>query len=128
MSQIPGLYIENSGNKGRSVLTALDIPEGSTVEVCPVLVIPEKEVDIIHKTTLHDYYFRWGEKLDQAAIALGFGSIYNHSNSPNTKIILDIPSRHIIIESTRFILAGEELTFNYIDDEQSKDQLWFNVK
>ncbi len=128
MNRIPGLYITTTENKGRGIFTAFDIQAGSVIEICPVIIIPESEVEIIHKTTLHDYYFRWGTDQNQAAIALGFGSIYNHSNSPNAKVILDYEAQNIIIESISDISSGVEICYNYIDDELSADKLWFDVK
>ena len=67
MQRIQGLFVSNSGNIGRGVFTAEFIPSGSIIEICPVLVIPKDEVDVIHETELHDYYFIWGEE-DEAAV------------------------------------------------------------
>ena len=77
MNQRPGVYIAYSEGKGRGVYTSQPIGKGEIIEVCPALIIPKVELPIIHKTTLHDYYFLWGDNLDECAIALGFGSIYN---------------------------------------------------
>ncbi|MGB4959487.1 MAG: SET domain-containing protein, partial [Saprospiraceae bacterium] len=77
MNQIPGLFITNSGDRGRGVFSSIEINEGDLIEVCPVIVIPKSQLPIIHKTVLHDYYFLWGEDMEDCAIALGLGSIYN---------------------------------------------------
>ena len=126
--QIPGLYILKDEIKGRAVFTAGDIPEGSTIEVCPLIIIPEPEVEVIHKTALHDYYFRWGKEQKQAAILLGYGSLYNHSNDPNAQVILIEQDNEILIESLRTINAGEEITIDYFDGEGAKEKLWFEIK
>lgn len=86
MQRIPGLFISNSGTIGRGVFTAEFISSGSLIEICPVLVIPKGEVDAIHETELHDYYFIWGEEDEAAAIALGYGS-YTTIHTNQTQIL-----------------------------------------
>ena len=125
MNQRPGLYIAHSIDKGTGVFTSESIPAGEIIEVCPVIVIPKMELPIIHKTVLHDYYFLWGPKLDKCAIALGFGSIYNHELNPNANLILDIENQTIDIESITEIEAGEEITLNYHGEPGNSDALWF---
>jgi SET domain-containing protein len=114
-----------SSLSGRGVFTTEPIPAGSLIEICPVIVIPEKEVDVIHHTDLHDYYFVWGENNEQAAIALGYGSLYNHSYDPNAEFILDLNGRAIEVHALRDIRPGEEITFNYHGDPECRDDLWF---
>lgn len=128
MQQIPGLYILKTEVKGRGVYTAGDIFKGSTIEVCPLIIIPEEQVQTIHNTALHDYYFRWGANQEQAAILLGYGSLYNHSNEPNARAILLESDNEILIESIRTINSGEEITIDYFDDEGAKEHVWFDIK
>ncbi len=128
MQQIPGLYILKNEEKGRGVFTAGDIFEGSTIEVCPLIIIPEEQVKLIHESVLHDYYFRWGENQKQAAILLGFGSLYNHSNEPNAQAILINADQEIVIEAIRTINSGEEITIDYFDDDGAKEHVWFDIK
>lgn len=126
MHQIPGLYISDINDKGRGVFTAQEIPDGALIEVCPVLVIPKSELPVIHKTVLHDYYFLWGEDMDACAIALGFGSIYNHEVHPNANFILDMEHQTIDIVAIRDIQPGEEITLNYHGEPGIEDTLWFD--
>ncbi|MBK9107015.1 MAG: SET domain-containing protein-lysine N-methyltransferase [Saprospiraceae bacterium] len=128
MQRLAGLYIANVRNKGRAVFCATDIPKGALIEICPILIIPENEVDIIHHTELHDYYFVWGDNDEQAAIALGYGSLYNHSYSPNSEYIYDPDNDCIEVHAIKNIPAGKEITFNYHGDPNCKDALWFDKK
>ncbi|MBK9720513.1 MAG: SET domain-containing protein-lysine N-methyltransferase [Saprospiraceae bacterium] len=128
MQRIQGLYISKIKNKGRAVFSAIDIPAGSLIEVCPILRIPQNEVDIIHETELHDYYFVWGEQDKEAAIALGYGSLYNHSYKPNAEYIFDFENEAIEVVAIKNIPAGKEITFNYHGDPDCKDELWFDKK
>ncbi len=125
MQRIPSLYFMDSSLSGRGVFTSEPIPGGSLIEICPVIVIPEREVDVIHHTELHDYYFVWGEENEQAAIALGYGSLYNHSFKPCAEFILDLDNRTIEVIALRDINPGEEITLNYHGDPDCRDELWF---
>ena len=125
MNQKPGLYITHSEGKGRGVFTSESIDSGEVIEICPVIIIPKLELPIIHKTILHDYYFLWGDDLGECAIALGFGSIYNHELDPNANFILDIYNKTIDIEAIKNIEAGDEITLNYHGEPGNMDKLWF---
>ncbi|MEO6191228.1 MAG: SET domain-containing protein [Saprospiraceae bacterium] len=125
MQQIPGLYI-SMGIHGRGVFCGQPIPKGSLIELSPVLVIPKNEVDIIHHTELHDYYFVWGEQDEEAALALGYGSLYNHSYAPNANFEMDLGNLQIRFFAIKNIAAGEEITINYHGEPESKDELWFD--
>jgi len=122
--QIPHLYIAQT-DYGRGVFTAAHIEKGSVIEVCHVLVIPKAELPIIHKTVLHDYYFLWGDHMEQCALALGYGSLYNHAVHPNANFILDIGQHTIDIEAIKDIAAGDEITINYHGAPGDEEKLWF---
>ncbi|MCC6754300.1 MAG: SET domain-containing protein-lysine N-methyltransferase [Saprospiraceae bacterium] len=128
MQRLSGLYIASVRNKGRGVFCASDIPAGTLIEICPVIIIPQTEVSIIHETELHDYYFLWGDHDEQAAIALGYGSLYNHSYRPNAEYIYDPDNACIEVHSLKLIPSGKEITFNYNGDPACKDELWFDKK
>lgn len=95
MQRIPSIYYGPSPVSGRGVFTYSDIPEGSILEICPVIVIPKEQFKQIHTSVLHDYYFLWGETEEQCAIALGYGSLYNHSHEPNAKYLVDYEEKYI---------------------------------
>ena len=128
MQQIPGLYFAPSVTSGRGVYCREDISAGSIIEIGPVIVIPSHEVDIIHHTDLHDYYFVWGHDDDQAAIALGYGSLYNHADFPNASYVLDLAENTIDIRAIKNITAGEEITINYHGEPGTQAELWFDEK
>lgn len=125
MQRVASLYIAPSDDRGRGVFTASPIHAGDVIEVCPVIVIPKRELPIIHKTILHDYYFLWGDNLEDCAIALGYGSMYNHELNPNANFILDLENMTIDIEAIQDIAAGEEITLNYHGEPGDESELWF---
>ncbi len=128
MHSIPGLYVAEHPQYGRGVYTSVAIPQDSLIEICQVIPIPSYETSIIHKTILHDYYFAWGEDRSACAIALGFGSLYNHSADANADFILDFNARTIEIICVRDIEAGEEIFINYHGEPSSSKATWFSQK
>ncbi|HMY83809.1 MAG TPA: SET domain-containing protein [Saprospiraceae bacterium] len=124
MQRLLNIYIGDSKEKGRGVFTSLPIKAGDVIEICPVVVIPKDEIELIDRTVLYDYYFLWEEGC--AAMALGYGSLYNHSYSPNVEYIMDFEDSVIIIKSLRDIASNEELTFNYNGDPFDKERIWFD--
>lgn len=115
---IPSLYINTSPISGRGVFTAEALANGAAIEIAPVIILSKADKDIIHQTHLHDYYFNWGEN-GLAAIALGFGSLYNHAADPNADYYMDFEGRTINFFACRDISAGEEITIDY------GERLWF---
>lgn len=126
MLQIPGLYIHSEEERNRGVYCSQDIQSDDIIEVCPIIIIPTKDVPIIHQTAIHDYYFMWQD--NKAAIALGFGSLYNHAHKPNAKTILDYNTNEIIIQAISNIQAGDQIFISYNDGLQKESGLWFDVK
>ena len=89
MHSIPGLYYSNTKNRGRGVFCTNDINKGDSIEICPTIIFSEQDLISIHKTKLHDFYFLWGKDQKSGAIALGYGSLYNHSLEPNAIFEMD---------------------------------------
>lgn len=108
---------------GRGVFTTTAIPAGAHVETCPVLVVPAAQVPAIDATVLYDHYYAWAD--GAAAIALGHGSLYNHSDDPNCEYVKRFAEAVVLIRARRAIPAGAELTIDYTSDPLGVDELWF---
>lgn len=67
------------------------------------------------------YVFGWGE--DSTALALGYGSLYNHSYRPNAETLET--ADELVITALRDIQPGEEIFINYMGTAQ--DGVWFDV-
>lgn len=126
IQRLAHIYFAASSLGGRGVFTSAAIPEGTVLEICPVIVLPPEEVPAIHGTRLHDYYFSWGWNDDQCAIALGFGSLYNHAYEPNARYLVDIDDETLEIIALRDIAPGEEITVSYNGDPGDKTPVWFH--
>lgn len=117
------LYSAPSTHGGRGVFSSVDIPAGSIIELAPVILLSAADRILIHQTCLHDYYYTWDD--DSAAIALGFGSLYNHSDQANAEFELDYDFELIRFTALRDIVAGEEITTNYRVGNPEME-LWFD--
>jgi SET domain-containing protein len=126
MLHIPGLYIAPSENRGRGMFTAQPIAIGDIIEVCPVVVLPSDQKPLIDKTLLYDYYFLWNKPKGAIAIVLGYGSIYNHSETPNAEIFSSVDHATITIKCIQPIVSGEEIFVNYQGNQKDSIKLWFN--
>lgn len=124
MLHVPSLYIAPSPLGGRGVFTSEPIAAGSIIEISPVIVVPAADKALIHKTHLHDYYFLWEN--GQCAIALGYGSLYNHAENPVAEYGMDYADQSISFYCIRSIGAGEEITINYISGGNEKGEIWFD--
>jgi hypothetical protein len=121
----PALYIAPSDLGGRGVFTGVPIKKGDLIEICPVIVMKKGEIPLLDKTTLYDYYFLWGDDQEQSAIALGYGSLYNHAAPSNADYGMDFDYETIEIQAIRDIEAGEEITINYHGDPHDTSPTWF---
>ena len=119
------LIIRDVEGKGRGVFTSKAFRKGELLEVCPVLVFNPTERELLDQTLLYNYMFIWGEEDVQSALALGYGSMYNHSRTPNVRYLADYENATLEIHAYRDIAAGEELCFNYNGDPEDQDKVWF---
>ncbi|GAA6053298.1 hypothetical protein JCM3770_006672 [Rhodotorula araucariae] len=110
---------------GRGVYATAYIPAGKVIEISPVLVLPEHEykgrrpgepddgtLKGVEASQLRGYVFTWGRD-GSMAVALGIGSLFNHSGSPNVTYSLDYSQYTISYRTAKSIRQGEELTIFY---------------
>lgn len=121
------ISVQDTGKYGRGVFALCDFEEGDLIESAPVIALPKSERKYIKKTMLSNYFFNWGKKRKNPAIALGYGSLYNHSYTPNAKFIVNLSENAIDFYSLRKIRKGEEITVNYNGDPTDKTNVWFEV-
>ena len=84
--------------------------------------------EITGSTLLHDYIFEWGIDEQQAAVALGYASIYNHSVDANCTYDMDFEHKTIQIQTKREVAVDEELCINYNGDGITDKPVWFDAK
>src|SRR5215467_5981936 len=123
------ITIGTSTGRGRGVFAARRFEPGETIEVCPVIALCEADARTLDGTGLYDYYFGWGKDGKAAAIALGCGSVYNHSPSPNARHRKGHAGGVISSAAERRIEPGEESFVRY-DTGAGGDaqQVWLEVR
>ncbi len=121
--------VRDFGEKGRGIVALCDIPAGTIIERCPVLIIPERDRVKTDTTVVFTYVYMWEHGTTEqdlyggagrAAIALGLGSLLNHSYTPNANFIRRIDDLELELRSCKAIAAGEEVTIDY------QMKLWFD--
>jgi SET domain-containing protein len=107
--------------QSRAIIAKEAIKEGTIIEKCPVIRIPYDEVydDDLEENagqnpTVSHYCFNWPN--DFTALALGYGSLYNHSKKPNASY-MEIDNDCLVFTAIKDIKKGEEVTIDYQPDE-----------
>lgn len=104
------LTIKNSKKYGRGVYATRTIKTGELIECSPVILLDDWEADRITPTVLNCYVFEYGVK---TAIALGFGSLFNHSESENVTYRANFRNKTIEYAALCEIKKGQQLFVNY---------------
>lgn len=124
------IYISKSKIKGagRGVFAKEDLKRGELIERCPVIEISQKDNSLLVESILISYFYFLGSKKEKAVVALGFGSLYNHSFTPNALYQERLKEGAMDFVAVREIKKGEEITVNY-DPKHTKGKslLWFKV-
>lgn len=124
LSRIPGA--------GRGVFSKVAFRKGAIIEICPATVLPLAEVDFEKDPMLHYTWFEMPGIPDGVQIVCwGFGSLYNHSDSPSAacSVLFDAPltglpaDARIVFRARRAIWPGEEITWDY--DYRGKAPHWY---
>ena len=110
------LFVAKTPDRGRAVFTSKLIPAGTVIEIAPMIVFNEKDRLLLNDTFLYEYFFEWGKSGRKGALALGFGSLYNHSYAPNARYLPDFDLNILEFVAVRDIQPGEEICVNYNPD------------
>lgn len=113
---------------GRGVFAGVAIKKGEIIERCPVIEIPEHEGPSVNESILVTYIYYLGKKKERLLLALGFGSIYNHTDTPNAKYNEKYKEKIIDFIAIKDIKKNQEITVNYNQENQDeKTPLWFAI-
>jgi hypothetical protein len=110
------LYLKNTTGKGRGVFNAEFIPKNSLIHISPVLVFRGQDTELSQKTILSHYTYNWGTN---QAVALGLGSMFNHSKTNNVGFIKRKDKEVIEYYTIQDVQPDTELCINY------GPHLWF---
>lgn len=116
------VYVARSRRHGRGVFAGRRFRAGEVVERCPVLRVSARDRAVLERTGLRGYVYQ--RRRGAGALALGLGSLYNHSSAPNAACELDLDDESLVITALRTIAAGDEITISYGDESD----LWFAAR
>ncbi|WFC95169.1 tRNA-specific adenosine deaminase subunit tad3 [Malassezia brasiliensis] len=111
-----GLRICETPTAGRGVVASHSIARDVVVEISPVLLFAADEYQAHGRhTQLDSYTFVWEKRANGStmALALGLGSLFNHSTHANVSYQLNRAAQCIQFRTVRDIAAGEELCICY---------------
>ncbi len=113
-------------NADRGVFAAKAIAQNELIESCPIIFLTKEDYPLAKQTTLLRYYFL-NELEDRSAVALGYGSLYNHSYEPNATYKKRLEDGFIDFYAIKDIQPDEEITVNYwYGDPDNKKKLWMD--
>ncbi|MBU6474846.1 MAG: SET domain-containing protein-lysine N-methyltransferase [Alphaproteobacteria bacterium] len=97
-----GLYLKDTGHKGRGVFCTSDIRKGEILEVTPTLILNKPATEAIEDTVLGNYVFRIGaiskalrkrlgitDTTKCCGVIMGVISYFNHAEDPNAEVEWD---------------------------------------
>ncbi len=126
----PDVYITDTGTAlGRGVFAARAFSINEIVETCPV-VLSDDSFELL-PTELQHRIFDWSRLTKSRirhALALGYGSLYNHSDTPNLRYEADENTNTIQFIAIRDISASEQLFISYnqgLETTPQQNTDWF---
>ncbi|MBN1980156.1 MAG: SET domain-containing protein-lysine N-methyltransferase, partial [Chitinivibrionales bacterium] len=124
----PKIRIAEIEGKGLGVIAIEEIACNEIIECSPVIILsPNKSLNaqwrrlhrVMLETLYNDHHYWW--TLKYGALALGYGSLYNHSDNPNSETIKLLKKRKIIFKATCAIKRFSEITRSY-------KNVWFSTQ
>jgi hypothetical protein len=90
---------------GRGVFARRAFRKAESIEVCPVILLPGI-TDEAQLGGMRKYVFQWQETGNGLAIALGYGSLYNHDPTPNATFTMRYARNEIVFPCYSGYYAG----------------------
>lgn len=100
-------------NGAYTVLAKTQFAKGEIVEIAPVIFVGLESKAV---PRLKDYIFEIDKNKQIYGVVLGYGSLYNHSETPNITFAYNKSNRLMYFIAAKTINAGAELTINYGKD------------
>lgn len=105
----------------RGLIATRDIKKNEVIERCPLILIDHRNDTAFENTIINRYTFEWTKS--HSALVLGYGSLYNHSYTPNVRYHFVYTTKEIFFRALRVIKEGEELFVNYNGDPPDNTQV-----
>ena len=107
------VYIKAVRGMGRGVFAAKDIKKSEIIEIAPILIF-NAGYNVIRHLDLSHYWFKVGKKYSRSwGIALGQGSLYNHSFDRNAIWSINRKKETITFKALKNIKKDEQIFVDY---------------
>jgi hypothetical protein len=117
-SSLDSLFRIEDGPKGRGLFATQNVPPRTEIHVAPCIPVGRDEYESNMRFTVLEHYL-YNDVGGNKLLALGYGSLFNHSRSPNVDYRIEEGS--IVYSSGhKQIQRGEELCISY------GANLWFD--
>ena len=93
-----------------------------------MLVLPAEDYDTVRASQLVDYFFSFNKEENTLALALGFGSLYNHAVYSNAAYVLDREAKTITFFALEDIKPDTEICINYAGERGQEFKEWFESR
>ena len=104
------IEVKKTKRFGRGLYASKNIRSSQLLFEDPVLILTATECRHNKHTIIERYQYDWN---GGSAIALGNGSLFNHSAEANVVFKQDYRRNKMVFKSTRPIKAGEQLFIDY---------------
>ncbi|MGC4103169.1 SET domain-containing protein-lysine N-methyltransferase [Ferruginibacter sp.] len=122
------LFIKNIKGKGRGVFCNQLIRKDETFEICQLIVLPTEDTDTLLSSHLSDYFFNFNKEEKTLALALGFGSLYNHAIYSNAAYVLNREQKTISFYALQDLPPNTEICINYGGEHGKDFKEWFESR
>jgi SET domain-containing protein len=107
------IYLKDSTLHNLGVFSSQKIEKGEVIDICPFISFPQSSKEKIPVFSNYAFCYPRSENWTTHALVLGYGSYYNHSETPSVDWNTNENDRTFIFFAIRDIDEGEELFINY---------------
>ena len=119
------LEVRQSLIHGRGVFCKTAFKPGQLIEKAPIILMDDKEKDMLRHSCLHHYYFLVNNTAKPIAMGLGYSALYNHAAGANARYSINLINLSISIKACKKIVPGEEITINYNGRPNDSSPVYF---
>ena len=107
------IVLKESPTHGLGVFSSKKISKGEIIEECPFLAFPQSKNEKVPVFSNYTFCFPRGEIWTKNALVMGYGSYYNHSETPNVEWFTKNELGLFVFVAIDDVEEGQELFINY---------------
>ena len=107
------IYLKDSPLHNLGDFSSQKIEKGEVIDICPFLSFPQSSKEKIPVFSNYAFCYPRSENWTTHALVMGYGSYYNHSETPSVDWNTNEDDRTFVFFALRDINEGEELFINY---------------